>query len=160
MNKELCQEVQTTLLTLEGRSESLSDELREHLHACQECQDFQRVLTLLEDTPRPSATLEEKTRRLCHQALASRRQARWRKYFLWTSAAAALLLLAGTLLPHLSQRPAPGIPATLASTHPVVTAPANGEPWEDLMLDTEFSLANEDLSSLELQLDFLVVDLL
>ncbi|MGN0867414.1 MAG: hypothetical protein ACI4SG_07065, partial [Oligosphaeraceae bacterium] len=62
MNKELCQEVQTTLLTLEGRSETLPPAHREHLASCQECQDFQRILTLVEEAPRPSPALEEETR--------------------------------------------------------------------------------------------------
>ncbi|MGN0866132.1 MAG: hypothetical protein ACI4SG_00430, partial [Oligosphaeraceae bacterium] len=113
--------------------------------------------TLVEEAPRPSPALEEETRRLCRQALADRRRARWRKLCLWTTAAAALLILsAGTILSHLPLRQSPASPASPAV---LATRAKAGEPWEDLMLDTEFSLANDDLSSLELQLDLLVVDL-
>ncbi len=155
MNKELCPKVQTALLTLEEQSAPLPLPLQEHLDSCQSCQEFHQVLSLLGDAPRPSSALEEKTRQLCHQALASRRRSRGRKLFLWFAAAAALLILSGTLVLHLPQRPSSASPTPLATV-----PPTPGNPWEDLLLDTEFSLANADISSLELQLDLLVVDLL
>lgn len=153
MNNPLCQETQTALLTRQEAGAALPPQAVDHLKECQECRKFQETLSLLLP-PAPPRELDEAVREQCHTSL---RFTRWRRRLrpaLWTSAAAALLL-AGSLFLHHSAKPAPDMPSRQAAQ-----PPRHEDSWEEVMLlDTEFSLANADLSSLELQLDLLVADL-
>ena len=153
MNNPLCQETQTALLTRQEAGAALPPQAVDHLKECQECREFQETLSLLLP-PAPPRELDEAVREQCHTSL---RFTRWRRRLrpaLWTSAAAAFHQAAAYDL-----QPAAWRSAVCSSRHPP-PPPRHEDSWEEVMLlDTEFSLANADLSSLELQLDLLVADL-
>lgn len=165
MSDKICQEIQMQLLLAQESRAPLPEEVAAHLKACAECREFQETLEAV-SIPAPTPELDKSTLRLCHQELRAARMETSRKTLLahrwmkWAcSTAAAVALIAGILFvstrrndPHDHAR---GKTATPGDT----IADANATWDDDVLLDTELSLINSDLSAMNLELGMLVVDL-
>lgn len=165
MSDKNCQEIQMQLLLAQESHAPLPEETAAHLKACTECREFQETLEAV-SVPAPTPELDKSTLRLCHQELRAARMETSRKTLLahrwmrWVcSTAAAVALIAGILFvstrrndPH---DPAKGITITPGET--IADAKATWD--DDVLLDTELSLINSDLSAMNLELGMLVVDL-
>lgn len=165
MSDKICQEIQMQLLLAQESRAPLPREASAHLKACAECREFQETLEAV-SVPAPTPELDKSTLRLCHQELRAARMETSRKTLLayrwmkWAcSTAAAVALIAGILFVNIRRNdprdPAKGVTVTPGDT----IADANATWDDDVLLDTELSLINSDLSAMNLELGMLVVDL-
>lgn len=165
MSDKICQEIQMQLLLAQESRAPLPEEAAAHLKACAECREFQETLEAV-SVPAPTPELDKSTLRLCHQELRAARMETSRKTLLayrwmkWAcSTAAAVALIAGILFVN-TRRNDPRDPAKGGAVTPGdIIADANTTWDDDVLLDTELSLINSDLSAMNLELGMLVVDL-
>lgn len=165
MSDKICQEIQMQLLLAQESRAPLPEEAAAHLKACAECREFQETLEAV-SAPAPTPELDKSTLRLCHQELRAARMETSRKTLLahrwmrWVcSTAAAVALIAGILFVN-TRRNAPRAPTKGVTVTPVETITDAKTTWDDdVLLDTELSLINSDLSAMNLELGMLVVDL-
>lgn len=165
MSDKICQEIQMQLLLAQESRAPLPEEAAAHLKACAECREFQETLEAV-SAPAPTPELDKSTLRLCHQELRAARMETSRKTLLahrwmrWVcSTAAAVALIAGILFVN-TRRNAPRAPTKGVTVTPGETIADAKTTWDDdVLLDTELSLINSDLSAMNLELGMLVVDL-
>lgn len=165
MSDKICQEIQMQLLLAQESRAPLPEETAAHLKACTECREFQETLEAV-SVPAPTPELDRSTLRLCHQELRATRMETSRKTLLahrwmkWAcSTAAAVALIAGILFVNI-RRNDPRAPTKGVTVTPGETITDAKTTWDDdVLLDTELSLINSDLSAMNLELGMLVVDL-
>lgn len=165
MSDKICQEIQMQLLLAQESRAPLPEEAAAHLKACAECREFQETLEAV-SVPAPTPELDRSTLMLCHQELRAARMETSRKTLLahrwmkWAcSTAAAVALIAGILFVNI-RRNDPRAPTREITVTPGDTITDANATWDDdVLLDTELSLINSDLSAMNLELGMLVVDL-
>lgn len=165
MSDKICQEIQMQLLLAQESRAPLPEEAAAHLKACAECREFQETLEAV-SVPAPTPELDKSTLRLCQQELRAARMETSRKTLLahrwmrWAcSTAAAVALIAGILFVN-TRINAPRDAAKGVTVTPGEAITDAKTTWDDdVLLDTELSLINSDLSAMNLELGMLVVDL-
>lgn len=152
MNENTCEKIQGMLLDANGPKDNLNAAAAiQHLETCQDCRDYKKILDHL-SAPVPSANLDESILPHCHQVLATtrkrRKNARIRNWFLCAGIAAVFALLLSV-----------AVIDTQTNARHLDSLTFADENFDELLTDTDLSLASEDTAAINLELDIFANEL-